>query len=162
MLARPFSCSGNECAGRSVLAAVVVLLNFLMRHLPAVSQLPSLVFTVWIVFFNQSSTVLFVYPFSLQVPDQPSLYWPVPVWLVPAEGARSFSTCILIYVVRGGCGWTHISHSDPWGGCLSHHHLYPELGWGGIALSLTLQHVTAAPGRFPRGSVSVVSNPVFL
>lgn len=64
MLTIPFSCLVNESTGWSVLAAVSVLLNFQMRHLfPAVSQLPSLVFTAWIIFFKQSFTVLFVYPF---------------------------------------------------------------------------------------------------
>lgn len=146
MLTIPFSCLGNEHTGWSVLAALSVLLNFLMRHrFPAVSQPPSPVFTLWIIFFKKSFTALFVYPF-FKAAGSPPLYWPEPVWPVSVECGLSFSTCTPAYLVWGGCEDPHL-FCWPLPGEVPATTALPALGCGTgqASPSPTLPHSTAVP-----------------
>lgn len=149
MVTIPFSCLVNECTGWSVLAALSVLLNILMRHLfSAVSQLPSPVFTVSIIFFKQSFTVCFVCFF--RVARSSPLWWSEPVWLVSIE-----SSCRLSTVSLGRMSWTYSFSPDS----QRRSHLPPttslsKRGCGTGGASPSLQHSTTSP-QCQTGSHSV-------
>lgn len=107
--------------------------------------------------FSSSSLLLCsLFILSLKLPDHPPLYWPEPVWLVSIEGGLSFSTCILRVFSLGRMSLDPALFSWPHGGCLSYHHLCPEMGCGTGVASPSLQHSTISP-QCQTGSLLVTS-----